>query len=196
MNVTTRTIGLNSELGAGGDLAAQVAFLQVESGEQTRDIERRIQQTEESIAENDADQEVDAMRQKAHDTFTQGMVDGVSSMGEGAFQAASASCTFRSAGCEGAAGTALKAQGAWYSSGGVGLQGSSKIFDAFEGGAQLTDDVVAKTRGQAADRASRAAQDAHDAAAREQDAVAQATTFFEDVQQLRVSTNAAILQRA
>jgi hypothetical protein len=179
-----------------GDLCAEVAALAVQSGEDSRAVEDQIQQTDEAIASGEAADEVSALRKKADDLMTQGIVDGCATMGEGALQAASAGCSFAASGASATSAARLGAEGAWYKSGATGLDGSIKLVDGAFGQAEANADAAAKQAEQNADRANQSARDAHDAASAQQSTVEKTLDFYEQCAQAQASTAQAILRPA
>jgi hypothetical protein len=189
----------SSVLAFGGDVGAEVAALAIDSGKETQIVEQQAEQADEDRAARAEADQVNQMRQKADDMRTQGIVDGSTTMGEGALSAAAAGCSFRASGASPTSGMRageLNAEGGWYKSAATGLDGSTKLADGFFGAAGANADANAKASEASAERAHQAARDAHDAAAGAQSAIDKTLSFYEQYTQVQASTALAILHRA
>jgi hypothetical protein len=179
-----------------GDPAEEAAALAVQSGLESETTQSEIEQSEEQLAASESNAQVQAMRSKADEVRTAGILDGCVGMAGGALQAGTAACDVAAArSTTTSAASALKADGEWFKAGATGLEGGGKLVDALEQGAGLSDDATAKADGDAADRASQAAKDAHDAASADQSAVNSALQMAGQIEQAQASTNLALAQR-
>lgn len=179
-----------------GDPAEEVAALAVKSGLESDTTQNEIEQSEEQLAVSESNAQVQAMRSKADQVRTAGIVDGCVGIAAGALQGGTAACDVAAAGSS-TTGSAsdLKADGEWFKAGATGLEGGGKLVDALEQGAGLSDDATAKADGDAADRASQAAKDAHDAASADQGAVNSALQLAGQIEQAQASSNLTLAQR-
>jgi hypothetical protein len=180
----------------GGDFADEVAELSVENGKENRSIDQQIEQTEQDLAWREADDEVGDLRKKADDVRTQGIVDGCATMGQGAFQAASAGCSFEASGATASSSASLNAQAGWYKSAATGLDGTTKLVDGFFGADEANAEASAKEADQTAQSANDAARAAHDAASNEQQTVDKTLDAYSQISQAQASASLAILHRA
>jgi hypothetical protein len=182
------------------DGAAEIAELSVESGAAEQDSENRIESTENTFAQQESDAEVAELRKKAGEMWTQGLVDGCTTMGEGAFEAGSAACNFKAAespgGSSSAAAQSLNAQAGWYKSGATGLQGSAKVADGLFGEAETNADAASKQAEQSATRANDAARSAHDGASSAQQSVSHLLETAQQIEETQAQASLAIWRRA
>lgn len=179
-----------------GDMDAEVAALAVQSGLESETGERQIENSEEQAAASESNAQVQAMRSKAADVRTAGIVDGCIGMSAGALQGGTAASDVAAAGSPtGAAASSLRAQGEWFRAASTGLESGGKIVDAFAQGSQWSDDATAKADGDAADRALQASKAMHDAASADQSAVENALQAAGQIEQTEASTNLALAQR-
>jgi hypothetical protein len=180
-----------------GDIEGDVAALAVQCGLRSETTDRQIEQAEEQAAATESNAQVAAMRSKADDVRTAGIVDGCIGIAAGALQGGTAASDVAAAqSTTSAAASSLKAQGEWFRAASTALEGGGKIADAFAQGSQWSDDATAKADGDAADRALQAARDEHDAASADQSLVQSALQSASQTEQTEASTHLALAQRA
>jgi len=179
-----------------GDIGAEMTALAVQSGLQSEATQSEIEQSEEQAAASESNQQVQAMRANADEVRAAGIIDGCVGVTAGALQGATAALDVAAAGPgAGSAASSLRAEGEWFKAASSGLQGGDRLVDALAQGSELSDDATAKADGDAADRATQAAKDAHDAAGADQAAVSAAIQTAGQTEQAEASANLAIAQR-
>jgi len=184
------------QLACTGDMGEEAAALAIEGGVETKLAERRIEQTENDIAEQEANQEIQAMKQKADALRSAGVLDGGVGAAAGALQAASAGWDLSAAGAgSSVAGNSLKVEGEWFKTASTGIEAGAKITDGLYQGKESADAITGRSAGQVADRASTAAKEAHDSSAAEQDTVNKALEFYGQYAQTQAATVLAVAQR-
>ena len=180
----------------GGDFDDEIAALAVQSGKEDRLIDQQIEQTEQEIASHQSADEVSDLRKKADDLRTQGIVDGCAAMGEGAFQAASAGCSFSASGASAPAAASLNAEAGWYKAGATGLDGTTKLVDGFVSADEANADASSKEAESSAQSANDAVHAAQQAESNEQSSVDKTLEAYSQIAQAQASASLAILHRA
>jgi len=179
-----------------GDIGEEAAALAVQGALQSDATQNDIEQSEERIEASASGAQVQAMRAKADEVRTAGILDGCVGMTAGALQAGTATCDVAAAGsASGSTAGLLRADGEWFKAAATGLEGGGKLADAFFAGSELTDDATVKADGDAADRASQAAKEAHDAASADQGVAGSAMGAATQIEQSNAAANLAIAQR-
>jgi hypothetical protein len=166
-----------------GDVGAELAALAVQSGEAQRRTSQDIRDALEDSVESQENQQIDAMRAKARDTFASSFI-------EGAGIAASGACDF------GAAFSTCDATKSEWTASGKLAQGFAKMGSAFYAQNSVNDDADATSDASAADRAKRAIQDTNDAYKDAGDYVSAAINFYREYVAAQGQTTNAALHRA
>ncbi|HXX66439.1 MAG TPA: hypothetical protein VEK07_04625 [Polyangiaceae bacterium] len=179
-----------------GDIGEEAAALAVQGGLQSETTENDIASSQEQIEATASSAQVQAMRAKAEEVRTAGILDGCVGMTAGALQAGSAACDVAAtASASGIAAGRLRADGEWFKAAATGLEGGGKLADAFFAGSELSDDATAKAQADVADRASQAAKEAHDAASADLGVVGGALGAAAQIEQANANVNLAVAQR-
>jgi hypothetical protein len=168
---------------ASGDVGAELAALAVQSGEAQRRTSRDIRDALEDSVESQENQQVDALRAKAADTFASSLIEGLGTAAEGGCQLGASFAT-----CD-----AVKLK--WNASGTL-AQGVAKMGSALYAQNAVNDDANATSDASAADRAKRAIQDTGDAYKDAGDYVNAAIDFYREYVSAQGQTMNAALHRA
>ena len=173
---------LPDPLAMSGDPGAELAALAVQSGEEQQTVAQAGRDVEEKIEVSEDNQQVADMRQKADDMRSAGVVEGVGMMAEGGASV-------------GAAFVPTKI--------GLGLQGGGKLANGgatvgktmFQA-AEANDDADAASAKSASDQAKGAADDLHDAKRAGGDLISAARDFYREYTSAQASASSAALHRA
>ncbi len=180
------------------DLGAQLAALLIKSGQNERDIDDKMRAADEKQEDDAESAQVASMRQKASDIESEGLVEGLTTIGAGAMQLGSAvdsaQSSMQPAGSPASAD--LKTQAAAWSFEGTLLKGEGDIAGTSFKGAQATDDANATADGATASHAKRAADDASDDMKSARDFINSAVDFYKQYTETKAQEQAALVHGA
>jgi hypothetical protein len=176
------------QLATSGDAGAELAALAVKSGQNDRKVTQALRDNYETMEANQDRMEVDAMRKKAEDIRTGGVVEGLGTMAEGGLGIAMAPCTSTNG--------SLTAAGNGFKAGATVVHGGTAIVTALYKANEAGDDADAAMHRAAADQAKSAAEDMHDAKKSAGEDISAAIDFFREYSSAKASERNAALRRA
>jgi hypothetical protein len=176
------------QLATSGDPGAELAALAVKSGQNDRKITQALRDGFETMELNQDRMEVDAMRKKASDIRTGGLVEGLGTVAEGALSFAAAGMVHPD-GSSTAGGNRLRA-------GATLLHGAAAMGAAGFKAEEAGDDADAAMHKGSADMARSAAEDMQGAKKSAGDDISAAIDFFREYSSAKSSEQSAALRRA
>jgi hypothetical protein len=188
----------NAQLVPVGDLGAQLAALLVNSGQDARKTDQQARAADEK-AEDDAEQaQVASLRQKASDIQSDGLVDGLTTIGAGALQlGASVNSAQSSAQPPGSQARAdLASKGAALSFDSTLLKGEGGIVGTSFKAAQANDDANATAHEADASHAKRSADDQDEDMKNDTAFINSAVDFYKQYAETKAQEKAAVTHGA
>jgi hypothetical protein len=176
------------------DLGAELAALIVKSGQTARQQDEQERAADEKAEDKADNAQVAALRQKASDIESEGLVDGLSTMASGALQLGSAVNTAQSsvapAGSQAAADLKIRAAGFAFQ--GTLVKGEGDIEGSTYKAAQANDDANATAHSADASRAKRAEDAESDDIKSDRDLISAAVDFYKEYTGTKAQEQAAV----